>query len=386
MLRKKLLLAAIAAGLTIEGAAAMAGCDSPAAPSTDARSPIPADEHARTIEAMKPPKRARPVVAVVAHNDSTETTDFMVPYAVLAESGAAEVIAVAPEARRVQLTPALAIEPQMTLTAFDAAYPDGADYVIVPRIDPFDDATIVSWIQAQRTGGATIVGVCAGAKTVAAAGLLDGRDATGHWFDIEALQNAHPTMRWVRDRRYVADRGVVTTTGVSASLPVSLALVEAIAGHEHAMEVALELGVDTWDESHDSAAFWLDPTSQAAAQRNRALGVTDIWTIPVSDGVDEIALAFTADAWSRSFRSKAFSVAARAGGVRLRRGLTLAPDAARPISADDRVVRVPTQQPASALPKSLTTIAEVYGDETAAFVALQLEYAFGERPSRAAGP
>jgi transcriptional regulator GlxA family with amidase domain len=374
MLRKKLLLAAIATGLSIEGAATMTGCDSPAAPS------IPADEHARTIEAMRPPKRARPVVAVLAHNDSTETTDFMVPYAVLAESGAAEVIAVAPEARRIQLTPALAVEPQMTTAAFDVQYPDGADYVIVPRLDPFDDATIVAWIQAQARSGATIVGVCAGAKTVAAAGLLDGRNATGHWFDIEALQQAHPTMRWIRDRRYVADRGVVTTTGVSASLPVSLALVEAIAGRDHALEVAAALGVDTWDESHDSDAFWLDPTSQAVAQRNRALGVTDLWTIPVSDGVDEIALAFTADAWSRSFRSKALAIGD--GQIRLRRGLTLIPDATRAITSDDRVVRVPTRQPASALPSSLTTIAEVYGDDTAAFVALQLEYPFGERPTR----
>jgi transcriptional regulator GlxA family with amidase domain len=384
MLRRKLLLAAVATGMTAEAAAAISGCDSSLGPSKDTLSVITAEEHARTIEAMKPPKRARPVVAVLAHNDSTETTDFIVPYAVLAESGAAEVVAVAPEARRIQLTPALSVEPQMTTAAFDVQYPDGADYVIVPRLDPFDDATIVSWIQAQSQSGATIVGVCAGAKTVAAAGLLDGRNGTGHWFDIEQLQKDHPTMRWVRDRRYVADRGIVTTTGVSASLPVSLALVEAIAGRDHAEAVAEELGVDTWDESHDSDAFWLDPTSKATAMRNRALGVTDLWTIPVSDGVDEIGLAFTADAWSRSFRSKALAVAAGEDAIRMRRGLMLVPDAARAVTSDDRVVRVPALQPASALPSSLATIAEVYGEDTAAFVALQLEYAFGERPVRPA--
>jgi putative intracellular protease/amidase len=363
------LLAAIATGLSIEGAAALAGCDSPAAPSTS----IPADEHARTSESMQPPKRARPVIAVLAHNDSTETTDFIVPYAVLAESGAAEVIAVAPEARRIQLTPALAVEPQMTTSTFDAAYPEGADYVIVPRLDPFDDATIVAWIHAQHAAGATIVGVCAGAKTVGAAGLLDGRDATGHWFDVEALRKAHPTMRWIRDRRYVADRGVVTTTGVSASLPVSLALIEAIAGRDHALEVAAELGVDTWDESHDSDAFRLDGASKATAMRNRALGTTDVWTIPVSDGVDEIAVAFTADAWSRSFRSKAVTTAAQPGAIRMKRGLVLVPDLSGDAPAE-RILSLSTTRPATSLPTALTDIAQTYGDDTAAFVALQLEF------------
>ena len=62
-------------------------------------------------------------------------------------------------------------------------------------------------------------------------------------------------MTWKQDRRYVADNGVISTTGVSASIPVSLALVEAIAGTERANELAAELGVAAFDETHDSAAY-----------------------------------------------------------------------------------------------------------------------------------
>src|SRR5687767_8484507 len=145
-------------------AAAPSSATRPAA-SSSPLSPISAEEHAQTIAAMKPPKRSRPVIAVVAQNDGTETTDFIVPYAVLAQSDAADVLAVAPEARPIRLTPALTIAPQETTSAFDARYPDGADYVIVPKIEEAADPAVVTWIQAQHARGATIVGICSGVKT-----------------------------------------------------------------------------------------------------------------------------------------------------------------------------------------------------------------------------
>jgi transcriptional regulator GlxA family with amidase domain len=352
---------------------AAAACSTPQTP---ARSPIAAEEHAQTIEAMKPPKRARPVIAVIAQNDGTETTDFVVPYAVLAASRAADVFAVAPENRAIKLTPALAISPQLTIETFDARFPDGADYVIVPKIDATADATVVSWIQQQAGKGTLIVGICSGVKTVGAAGLLDDRAATGHWFDIEGLQKAHPTMRWVRDRRYVVDRGVMTTTGVSASMPASLALVEAFAGHDRAAALAAELGESNWDERHDSDAFYLDAASKQVAQRNRSAGVVDLYAVPVAHGVDDIAIAFTADAWSRSFRSKALAVAAAPGPIVTRYGLELVPDAVGSVP-NATVLPAPTMiMPGKALPATLLAIAERYGDDTAAFIALQLEYAW----------
>ena len=122
--------------LTTTLSIAAAACSAPQTPPTLAPTAPPVlDEHARTIDAMRPPKRARPVIAVIAANDGTETTDFVVPYAVLAASRAADVLAVAPEDRAIKLTPALAIDPHLTTAAFDARYPDGADYVIVPKID-----------------------------------------------------------------------------------------------------------------------------------------------------------------------------------------------------------------------------------------------------------
>ena len=371
MLRHTLILSAT----TALGAGA---CDAP--PATPGAGE--ADEAARTLEAMKPPRRARPAIAVVGQNDGTETTDFIVPYAVLSASGAADVLAVAPEARAIRLIPALTIEPQLTLTGFDERYPDGADYVVVPKIEDTAHPAIVAWIRAQAARGATIVGICSGVKTVAAAGLLDDRAATGHWYDLDELRRTYPTMRWVPDRRYVADRGVITTTGVSASLPVSLALVEAIAGRDRAVALAAELGVAAWDARHESSAFRLEPATKLVAARNKTLA-PDTWILPVGPGVDDIALAFMADAWSRTFRSRALAVAEQAGPIRTRHGLILVPTpitdaeraAARDLPAPDRAA------PARALATSLDDIARLYGTATAAFVALQLEYRWIARAS-----
>lgn len=378
--RKKVAIASAAVLAIAAGAGGAVVFAGPAAPPVGAQAlqPVPADEHARTIAAMKPPKRARPVVAVIGANAGTETTDYIIPYAVLAESRAADVLALGTARGRLQFRPALAIRPQATTADFDARYPDGADYVIVPAINDRDDPVMIAWIRAQAAKGATIVAVCAGAVTVSEAGLLAGRDATGHWYDVQRLRKANPTMRWVPDRRYVADRGVVTTTGVSASLPVSLALVEAIAGRERAAAVAREFGVDSWDARHESSAYRFHRGMKREAYGNRfALWNRETYGVAVAPGVDEVALAFTADAWARTFRTSAVAISDRGEPIQTRRGLTLLPDqAAGEKPVDAMVTPPPSAKAAATLPLALEGIAKRYGARTAEFVALQLEYSW----------
>lgn len=344
--------------------------------SPQALPPIQSAEHARTIAAMKPPKRARPLAAIIAENGGTEVTDYLVPYAVLAESGAVDVSALATRAGPVKLVPALTIQPHSTTAAFDARHPEGADYVIVPKIEDTGNPAVVAWIRAQAAKGAVIVGVCNGVETLSAAGFLKDRSATGHWYAIDDLRRENPRMRWVRDRRYVADGGVVTTTGVSASLPLSLALVEAIAGRERAAQVAQRLGVPTWDARHDSERFALDWSSRRTVVRNTlAFWAHETYGIPIATGVDEIALAFAADAWSRTYQSQALAIAPRSGPIHTRRGITLLPDA---VAGETQNVAMlpppPSTEPARALPTALNGIAKRHGVDTAALVAMQLEY------------
>ena len=234
-------------------------------------------EQAQTIEALRQRKRERPVIAILALNEATEVTDFLVPYGVLQRANVADVTVVAERASPVPLHPfsrlgrgpeLLRIEPQSTTRAFDDRYPDGADYVVVPAMEPRNNQFVMDWIVAQYRKGAKIVSVCAGALTLGAAGLLDGRRATTHWAYVGDLQKAHPSMQWAQDRRYVSDNGITTSTGITASMPTMIALIEAIAGRPKAEQLARDLGVANWDARHSSSAFQLTWEHQKTFLRN----------------------------------------------------------------------------------------------------------------------
>jgi len=329
------------------------------------------------------PKRghAHPLIAIIAENAGTETTDFIIPYGVLTQSGVAEVIAVGTRSGPIQMMPALKIAPQMTVTEFDARFPEGADYLFVPAVHNPDDKALLDFVRSQAHRGAIVIGICDGAWVVANAGLLDGRTATGHWYSLDSLQRKFATTTWVRNRRYVADGTVVTTTGVTASIPVSLALVESIAGRDKAMKVAGQLGVSDWSSVHDSNEFKLDWNFRLIAARNEL----SFWShekigIAVSPGIDEIALALVADPYSRTFRSQALTVSKSNAPIRTRRGLTIIPDVvagtekapARTLPSFESLPPVP------ALDWALAGIADAYGQPTAAFVAKQMEYKTSE--------
>ena len=338
--------------------------------------PIPPAEQARTIEGLKRPGRSTPVIAVLADNDDTEITDYLIPYSVLRDSGVAEVIAAAVEPGPIHTYPAgLSIEPQATTQQIDERYAQGVDYVLVPAMEPGASPQVIAWLQAQAAKGATIVAVCRGGLVLGAAGLLDGRSGTTHWSSVDDLRDKVPTLHWARDRRYVVDRGVASATGITASIPVSLALVEAIAGREHAAQLASRLGIEHWDARHDSASFGIDATLGRTALRNllgfwrhRTLG------LPLADGIDEIALALTADAYSRTWQSKVILLG-DGKPVTTRRGLRVS--AAQPAgdAEVDRLLAMPQDSnPTEVLASILHDIAQRHDEATAAFVAVQLEY------------
>src|SRR5262245_9390548 len=216
---------------------------------------IAAAEADATLAALRPRKRPRPLVAIIGINDATETTDYLMPYGILRRADVADVVLLATGSGPVILYPVLKVEPQATVAAFDAQHPEGADYVIVPAMSRDDDPMVLNWITGQASKGAMIIGVCAGAKVVAAAGLLDGKRATTHWYYLGELRKRHPAISYVAHRRFVVDEAVATTTGISASMPMALTLIEAIAGRNAAQAVGRDLGLMSWDARHDSDAF-----------------------------------------------------------------------------------------------------------------------------------
>lgn len=345
---------------------------------------VSAAEHQQTVEALKPPKRQRPSIAILALNEGTEVSDLLSSYGVLSQSGVADVHLVAPRADPVRLYPGgIRAEPQATTAQFDASHPDGADYVIVPAMEPRDDPAVIAWIKAQHAKGAKIVSICNGSLTMSAAGLLDGRRATGHWYSIAQLQAEQPAMQWVRDRRYVVDRGVATSTGITASVPLMLTLVEAIGGQVEAEKLAKHLGAATWDAGHSTAAFQLTIEHKKTYVRNKL----SFWRhetvgIKIDQGVDEIALGFMVDAYSRTELTTPVIVGGTGGMVQSRHGLRLLPQAPATAAGAGTVMQPQRDAPVRSLDRELGRIASRYDRSTAALVALTMEYPWPNRQAQ----
>jgi putative intracellular protease/amidase len=275
----------------------------------------------------------------------------------------------------VALFPVLKVEPDATTAAFDAQHPDGADYVIVPAMSRDDDPAVLQWIRNQAATGAIIVGICAGAKVVAATGLLDGKAATTHWYYLKEVRKAHPEMRYVRDRRIVVDGGVATTTGISASMPMSLTLIEAIAGRDKAEAVGRDIGLAHWDARHSSDAFkFTRPFALTAIGNTLAFWQREQFGIPLTPGIDEVSLALVADAWSRTYRSNAVTFAAEATALQTKHGVRIVPERVAANWPAERTLPAIEDPPAQALDAALRGIEARYGGPTADFVAMQLEY------------
>jgi transcriptional regulator GlxA family with amidase domain len=117
------------------------------------------------------------------------------------------------------------------------------DVVLVPggagnRALLTDDA-VLSWLREVDGQTKWTTSVCTGSLVLGAAGLLEGRRATGHWLYLEPLRayGADPV-----GGRFVEDGKMITAAGVSAGIDMALHLVGREAGPEVAQ--AVQLGIE----------------------------------------------------------------------------------------------------------------------------------------------
>lgn len=319
--------------------------------------------------------RSRPLIAVVGENSGTVVSDYVIPYGVLAQSGLADVVSLGTQPGALKLDP-LQIKPDSTVAEFDRRYPDGADYVFVPAVEKREDPTLVAWVTAQAAKGATMISICNGSFVLANAGLTRGHRATGHWSTYDSRLKKYPDTQWVKNIRYVVDGKIISSAGITAAIPTSLALVEAIGGTERATQLAKSLGVADWGTQHNSDAFKFESGDYFAGFANMVLRPSDEIGVPVFDGVDEIALSLTAEAYSATLRSRVVALARSNAPIKTRGGLVVLPE--RVIGQGRRLDRVLAEwgakPPTQALDEALLDITERYGARAARFVALEGEY------------
>ncbi|MCE6997890.1 helix-turn-helix domain-containing protein [Saccharothrix sp. S26] len=114
------------------------------------------------------------------------------------------------------------------------------DLVVVPgRVDPLAPVPEAA-VRALRSFSGVVAALCSGAFTLAAAGMLDGREATTHWRLLDALETAAPRARVVRDVLFT-DGEVPTSAGVVGGLDLCLHLVRRAHGADVAAALARRL-------------------------------------------------------------------------------------------------------------------------------------------------
>jgi transcriptional regulator GlxA family with amidase domain len=106
-----------------------------------------------------------------------------------------------------------------------------------------EDPTIVDWVARASRRAHRTVSVCTGAYLLAAAGLLDDRDATTHWSHCDDLARRYAQIRVDPDPVFINDGHIWTSAGITAGIHLALALVEADVGPSVALAAARELVV-----------------------------------------------------------------------------------------------------------------------------------------------
>jgi transcriptional regulator GlxA family with amidase domain len=101
------------------------------------------------------------------------------------------------------------------------------------------DERTLAWVRRAHETSRFTTSVCTGALVLAAAGLLDGLEATTHWMSRGRLAEFGATPV---ERRVVEQGKIVTAAGVSAGIDMALVLATRIAGPEVAQ--AIQLGIE----------------------------------------------------------------------------------------------------------------------------------------------
>ncbi|WP_165978330.1 DJ-1/PfpI family protein [Actinomadura darangshiensis] len=304
--------------------------------------PASTDSADAAVAAAVPPAHDpdKPTVAIVVGNSGANVADTLVPYDILAGTGKFNVYTVASERRPVPLLGGLDLVPDLDFAQLsrrlNGKAPDVTVVPDMPDADEDSDRRVTAWLRDTASGG-LVLSVCTGARLVAEAGLLDGRDATTHWYRFADLRDAHPAVRWRRGVRYIDDGNVISTGGLLSSVDGTLRVIERLAGPDTAAAAARTAG---WRHYSPGAPARLPrsrltPSDAIVHMLNLGYrsGTTTVGVV-LTNGVGELELASVFDPYAEVKAARTIAIASTAT-VRSQHGLTFIPRARLADAGDD---------------------------------------------------
>jgi transcriptional regulator GlxA family with amidase domain len=121
--------------------------------------------------------------------------------------------------------------------ACDAIWVPGGDPGALQAIIEDPSETYLNFLRAMQKKVRITASVCDGALLLAAAGLLDGYEATTHWQFIPCFAQYFPNVKIVPGHpRFHLDRDRLTGAGMSSGLDEALKLIELLTGDKSAAD------------------------------------------------------------------------------------------------------------------------------------------------------
>ena len=192
--------------------------------------------------------------------------DLTGPYEVFARLPDTQVLLLAKTLDPIVTEKGLSILPNST---FDTA--PQLDVLCVPGgpgiNECLQDEVLLEFLRRQSQQARYVTSVCTGALILAAAGLLDGYQATTHWLSLDLLRQFEVD---VRTERVVQDRNRITGGGVTAGIDFGLTIAAELFDQSTAESIQLMMEYNPqppFDSGHPSTARQaiIEKVEQAAA-------------------------------------------------------------------------------------------------------------------------
>jgi transcriptional regulator GlxA family with amidase domain/YHS domain-containing protein len=210
-----------------------------------------------------PPRPKLPISVAFVLAEGAEVIDFAGPWGVfqyVSVPGSAAppytLFTVAEAKRPLKVSGGLTVVPDFS---FGNAPMPGV--VVVPALGAAPSPATLAWLKKVSAHAGLTMSVCTGAFVLAAAGLLDGKQATTHHSFLGMLAANHPAVDIQRGVRFVDSGKVATAGGLTSGMDLALHVVERTFGREVAEAAATQLEYQ--------GTGWKDPASNAAFTTRR---------------------------------------------------------------------------------------------------------------------
>ncbi|ASP38560.1 transcriptional regulator [Bacterioplanes sanyensis] len=166
-----------------------------------------------------------------------------------------QVSTASPDGQAVMSSGGLSLQAQ-----YSFAQVDECDLVLIPgflfKVTPLlaQLQSVVPWLQQRYEQGSYIASMCTGAFVSAAAGLLDGKQASTHWLFVDKFRQLYPAVKLRPEKAVTDDQRVMCSGGATTGGDLLLYIVRKFCSPQLALECSKKMLMDSGERQQTAYA------------------------------------------------------------------------------------------------------------------------------------